>query len=87
MAQHGDASVIHAFLSGQNVDTHIYRGGLDFENPEVYAEPDIDDSVKACPECETPNQFGEVCARCRREIQDEGRDALASLFTRNDIQV
>lgn len=31
------------------------------------AEPEIDDAVRFCPECETPNQFGELCARCKDE--------------------
>jgi hypothetical protein len=30
-------------------------------------EPEIDDTVHCCPECEAPNQFGELCDRCRRE--------------------
>lgn len=34
-------------------------------------EPDVDDSVCFCPECETPNQFGELCGRCQREIEME----------------
>lgn len=25
------------------------------------------DAVKRCPDCETPNQFGELCEGCRRE--------------------
>lgn len=25
------------------------------------SEPDVDDSVKCCPNCERPNQFGELC--------------------------
>jgi hypothetical protein len=29
--------------------------------------PDIDDSVKCCPDCEGPNQFGELCVTCARE--------------------
>lgn len=33
--------------------------------------PDVDDSVKYCPECETPNQFGEICARCERDNSRE----------------
>ena len=36
-----------------------------------YDEPDVDDSVRFCPECETPNQFGEICGRCQREIEME----------------
>jgi hypothetical protein len=31
----------------------------------------FDDSVKRCPNCETPNQFGETCARCIKEEQNE----------------
>lgn len=34
-------------------------------------EPDHDDSVKCCPECERPNQFGEVCQSCQTEIARE----------------
>lgn len=38
-------------------------------------EPAIDDSVKCCPDCERPNQFGELCARCLedRASAEEGR--------------
>lgn len=25
------------------------------------------DEGKSCPECETPNQFGEMCIRCQRD--------------------
>lgn len=30
-------------------------------------EPEFDDGVKCCPECESPNQFGELCPACREE--------------------
>lgn len=30
-------------------------------------EQEIDDSVKCCPDCERPNQFGERCNECERE--------------------
>ena len=35
-------------------------------------EPSHDDSVKYCPDCEKPNQFGELCADCthEREVAD-----------------
>ena len=26
------------------------------------------DTVKYCPECETPNQFGELCSSCSQDI-------------------
>jgi hypothetical protein len=29
----------------------------------------VDDSVMCCPDCERPNQFGELCGECRREEQ------------------
>jgi hypothetical protein len=43
------------------------------EQPDQHEdqEPEIDDSAKFCPECETPNQFGELCNRCREAIQVE----------------
>jgi hypothetical protein len=30
-------------------------------------EPDHDDSVKFCPDCERPNQFGELCQSCQSD--------------------
>jgi hypothetical protein len=37
-----------------------------------YDEPFVNDEVLCCPDCETPNQFGELCFRCQRERdQDE----------------
>lgn len=50
-------------------ETSLYNYDDDYSEP-----PDIDDSVHFCPECETPNQFGELCGRCRREIDAEGID-------------
>jgi hypothetical protein len=32
-----------------------------------YPEPDHDDEVLCCPDCERPNQFGERCTACERE--------------------
>jgi len=40
------------------------------DNCEYYAscgEPDHDDTVHCCPDCERPNQFGELCPSCERE--------------------
>lgn len=38
--------------------------------PDPYdEEPSFDDSVKCCPDCERPNQFGELCPQCLRERQ------------------
>jgi hypothetical protein len=39
----------------------------DVLNSELETEPDHDDSVKCCPDCERPNQFGELCVSCARE--------------------
>lgn len=29
----------------------------------------VDDSVKSCPDCDRPNQFGELCWQCTRDRQ------------------
>lgn len=34
-------------------------------------EQDFDDSVKRCPDCERPNQFGELCQSCNDERAEE----------------
>jgi len=31
------------------------------------SEPDHNDEVLCCPDCERPNQFGELCMACQRE--------------------
>jgi hypothetical protein len=30
-------------------------------------EPCYDDTVLCCPDCERPNQFGELCVSCQQE--------------------
>ncbi len=37
------------------------------EDNEAEPEPD-DDGPKSCPDCERPNQFGELCGDCIAEI-------------------
>ena len=47
----------------------------DFMMPEDWDEmyaadedaPDVHDEVLCCPDCERPNQFGELCPSCQRE--------------------
>ncbi|MFW5871493.1 MAG: hypothetical protein ACOCUT_00150 [bacterium] len=39
--------------------------------------PEIDDSIKHCPDCETPTQFGERCDYCQR-LQDEEDEKFSS---------
>lgn len=34
----------------------------------------VDDTIYFCPECESPNQFGELCGRCQRELEIETYD-------------
>lgn len=34
-------------------------------------EPDHNDAVLCCPDCERPNQFGEICSSCERDRQAE----------------
>jgi hypothetical protein len=36
------------------------------ENEQRIQDEQTDDSVKCCPECERPNQFGELCEQCRQ---------------------
>lgn len=38
---------------------------------EHYDEPDHDDTVRCCPDCERPNQFGELCVECARERKEQ----------------
>jgi hypothetical protein len=37
------------------------------EEEEEDEDDECEDETLSCPECETPNQFGELCERCRRE--------------------
>ena len=39
-------------------------------------ETEIDDTVHCCPDCETPNQFGELCGRCESDREFQGRMGL-----------
>ena len=34
-------------------------------------DPEIDDAVHCCPDCERPNQFGELCPSCVRDREVE----------------
>lgn len=40
-------------------------------------EPEIHDEVLCCPDCERPNQFGELCSRCYNDARMADED-LAS---------
>jgi hypothetical protein len=43
------------------------------EKPHEEAEaPDVDDTVHCCPDCEKPNQFGELCPACIEDRRLEG---------------
>jgi hypothetical protein len=33
--------------------------------------PEVDDTVHCCPDCERPNQFGELCKDCEQDRQAE----------------
>lgn len=48
-------------------ENEVYEHAIDCEcgcdGPEPTSDY-FDDSVKFCPNCETPNQFGETCMRC-----------------------
>lgn len=54
------------------LNSHIHRFLIE-SSPELEPvqsegeEPEIDDTVHVCPDCERPNQFGELCDSCRQE--------------------
>jgi hypothetical protein len=48
------------------------------ETPEIFDEPDHDDSVRCCPDCERPNQFGELCTSCEAERERDHDPATCS---------
>jgi hypothetical protein len=45
---------------------------IDEVEPE---EPSFDDTIRYCPDCGQPNQFGEICPSCMRDRQIEAMDA------------
>lgn len=54
------------FCDGPLVDTSQ-------EDP-TYDEPDIDDTVYECPNCERPQQFRGLCATCMEEMRSTPDD-------------
>lgn len=56
-------------------DADLEAGELCVECQADWEADRVDDSVKSCPDCERPNQFGEVCGSCERDREDEYRDA------------
>jgi len=64
-------ATLNDWLTQQPMDEH--ETAL-YSYDDYYDEPDIDDLVRFCPDCETPNQFGELCNRCQREIEMEAND-------------
>lgn len=59
----------------------------DRDADEAAFHESVDDGVKCCPDCERPNQFGELCQTCESERgpmpEDGESDAVSgSLHTR-----
>jgi DNA-directed RNA polymerase subunit RPC12/RpoP len=48
-------------------DEYMCEGCWAIFEDEQTPEPDHDDTVHACPDCERPNQFGELCHPCASE--------------------
>ena len=48
----------------------VRESPAELPEPDQDPEPEIDDTVRCCPDCERPNQFGEVCPAClsRRQV-------------------
>lgn len=61
------------------MENDTYEGELeqaDFEREledaeDGFDEPDHNDAVLCCPDCERPNQFGQICSSCERDRQAE----------------
>jgi hypothetical protein len=54
------------------IDHNQYDCGDTYDsNFPADEEPEIDDTVHCCPDCEKPNQFGELCWDCQCERQAE----------------
>lgn len=45
--------------------------------PDEPEEPEINDAVLCCPDCDRPNQFGEVCPQCQRNRDEEAESEMA----------
>jgi hypothetical protein len=52
-----------------------FKESLEPKDDDFVEEPDYDDTVKCCPNCETPNQFGELCHRC---LQEEAKTSITN---------
>jgi len=52
-------------------DRDLYEEITDMGDYDEPGSDYFDDSVKFCPNCERPNQFGEFCEPCRRELAEE----------------
>lgn len=51
----------------QDGDEYMCEGCWAIFQAEQTPEPDHNDEVLCCPDCERPNQFGELCTECERE--------------------
>lgn len=70
-----------ARLGAEEAFRAIYQCGVDptyhsqlvwrAEDRSEEEEPAIDDTVRCCPDCERPNQFGELCPSCVRDRETE----------------
>jgi len=54
-----------------DIDANCCECNCHLDLEPLYDEPSHDDSVRCCPDCERPNQFGELCAECARETGEQ----------------
>lgn len=40
----------------------------------MFDPEEVSDEVLYCPECEKPNQFGEMCGRCTVDLQEQAME-------------
>lgn len=61
----------------QDGDEYMCERCAEIFEEEQAQEPDYNDEVLCCPDCERPNQFGELCYSCQserdREADEEGQ--------------
>src|SRR5688572_12826072 len=53
------------------------KGVMGTQPIEPGPDPSISDEVLCCPDCDRPNQFGQVCDSCERDRQEEIEAASA----------
>lgn len=78
-SQHALGGFLHIILHRVDRDKEPEEQGslVDLSDPPDDAP--YDDTTHACPDCERPNQFGEVCLSCQRDRDHDLGDTLGGV--------